>query len=173
MTTTSRARVIHCETRKWPDGPHWEYDAVWLGTDAVGQWIGVAKDTWLSRPGAGFHATAPHVVLVPHDAWWIATFYDDDPERPVDTYVDISTPAAWEGDRVWCVDLDLDVIRGITGRVWIDDEDEFIEHQTTLGYPEEIVAAASASCAEVLRLVQGDEPPFDRATAAAWISRLR
>ncbi|WP_180935649.1 DUF402 domain-containing protein [Nocardioides ungokensis] len=33
------------------------------------------------------------------------------------------------------VDLDLDVVRGRTGRVWIDDEDEFAEHRVRFGYP--------------------------------------
>jgi protein associated with RNAse G/E len=159
--------------RKWPDSPHWEFDGVWLGADAHGQWVGVPTGTWLSRAGAGIHAHADHVTLFPHDAWWSAVFYDDDPARPVDTYVDIATPPSWDGDTVRCIDLDLDVIRGTTGRVWVDDEDEFAEHQVTLAYPAAVVESALASCAEVLRLVQADEPPFARSTAAGWIARLR
>lgn len=159
--------------RKWPDRPHWEYDAVWLGTDAAGQWLGVPSGTWLSRPGAGFHASADHVVLVPHDAWWVATFYDDDPARPVDTYVDMATPSTWDGDTVRCIDLDLDVIRGVHGRVWVDDEDEFAAHRVEYAYPREVVAAAVASCEQVQRLVEADEPPFHRGTAAGWIDVLR
>jgi uncharacterized protein len=159
--------------RKWPDSPHWEFDGVWLGADAQGQWIGVPVGTWLSRPGAGFHATADHVTLFPHEAWWSAVFYDDDPARPVDTYVDIATPPSWDGDTVRCIDLDLDVVRGTTGRVWVDDEDEFAEHQVALAYPLAVVESALASCAEVLRLVGADEPPFAWSTAAGWIARLR
>ena len=37
------------------------------------------------------------------------------------------------------VDLDLGVIRGTTGRVWVDDEDGFAEHRVTVGYPAEVV----------------------------------
>jgi hypothetical protein len=166
-------RTVRFAMRKWPDAPHWEYDAVWLGADATGQWLGVPRGTWLSRPGAGFHATADHVVLVPHDGWWVATFYDDDPDRPVDTYVDISTPTTWEGDGCSCIDLDLDVIRGTTGRVWIDDEDEFAEHRVSLAYPLDVVDTALATCDDVRRQVEADDPPFHRATAAAWIGRLR
>ncbi len=165
--------MVRLETRKWPDSPHWEFDAVWLGADGIGQWVGLPRGTWLSRPGAGFHATAPHVVLVPHDAWWVATFYDDDPDRPVDTYVDITGPATWHGDTIRCVDLDLDVIRGVSGRVWVDDEDEFAEHRLSLGYPDDVVEGAVRSCADVLARVQADAPPFDRAAAAARIARLR
>ena len=161
------------EMRKWPDSPHWEFEGVWLGADAHGQWVGIPRGTWLSRPGAGFHATADHVSLFPHDAWWSAVFYDDDPERPVDIYVDIATPSTWDGDTVRCIDLDLDVIRGTTGRVWIDDEDEFAEHQVELAYPPEVIDAALASCEEVRRLVEADEPPFARSVGAAWIARLR
>jgi protein associated with RNAse G/E len=159
--------------RKWPDSPHWEFDAVWLGADASGQWVGIPAGTWLSRPGAGFHATADHVSLFPHDAWWSAVFYGDDATRPVDTYVDIATPSTWVGDTVRCVDLDLDVIRGTTGRVWVDDEDEFADHRQSLAYPPAVVDRALASCAEVQRLVAADEPPFARSAAAGWIARLR
>lgn len=166
-------RVVRLQTRKWPDSPHWEYDAEWLGADAAGQWIGLRAGTWLSRPGAGFHASADHVVLVPHDAWWLATFYGYDEARPVDTYVDITTPAGWAGDVVSCVDLDLDVIRGVTGRVWVDDEDEFALHRRTLGYPDDLVRHAVAACEEVLAAVESDHSPFDRATALGWVAKLR
>jgi len=169
----SVTRIIEVRNRKWPDSPHWEFDAVWLGADAVGQWVGLPAGTWMSRPGAGMHATAPHVVLLPHDAWWVATFYDDDPDRPYDTYVDITTPVSWTDDEVRCVDLDLDVVRDREGRVWVDDEDEFAEHQVSLNYPLEVIDGALASCAQVLELVSADAAPFSRAHALGWISRLR
>lgn len=166
-------RAIRCEMRKWPDSPHWEFDCTWLGADGTGQWLGLRSGTWMSRPGAGMHASADHVVLVPHDDWWVATFYDDDPDRPFDTYVDITTPATWEGDVVRAVDLDLDVIRGTTGRTWVDDEDEFAAHRASLGYPDDVVSAALASCERVLPAVTADDPPYTRVTAAGWIAKLR
>ena len=55
----------------------------------------------------------------------------------------MATPAVWHGeDLVRAVDLDLDVIRGTTGRVWVDDEDEFAEHRVSLGYPDEVIEQA-------------------------------
>lgn len=171
MTDRRTVRVL---TRKWPDLPHWEFDAVRLGADAHGHWVGVPAGTWLSRPERGFHAWCDHVVLVPHDAWWVATMYGDDADRPVDVYVDIATPSEWsEHDAtVRTVDLDLDVIRDPDGRVWVDDEDEFAEHQRSLGYPTDVVAAAEASCAEVLEAVTDLSGPF-AGVHLDWIARLR
>jgi hypothetical protein len=166
------ARTVRILTRKWPDDPHWEFDAVRLGVDALGQWVGVPKGTWLSRPGKGFTAWADHVVLLPHDGWWVATIYGTDADRPVDFYVDMTTPCVWSEDEIRCVDLDLDVIRETDGRVWIDDEDEFAEHQVTLGYPAEIIAGARASCDEVFAAMSGGAPPFD-GSAARWIAKLQ
>ncbi len=135
------------ECRKWPDDPHWEFDAVHLGVDAHGTWVGITEGTVLASPSRSFHAAADHVTLVPHDAWWLATFYGEDRQRPFDVYVDIATPAVWHGEAlVRSVDLDLDVIRGTTGRVWVDDEDEFAAHRVQLGYPEDVVGQALASC---------------------------
>lgn len=56
--------------------------------------------------------------------------------------------------------------------MWVDDEDEFAEHQVTLGYPGTVVAQARRTCAEVLRRVQTREAPFDDATARRWLDVL-
>ena len=69
------------------------------------------------------------------------------------------------------VDLDLDVICGPTGRVWIDDEDEFAEHRVRFGYPDEVVRAALASCDRVHAAVVGERAPYD-GSADAWLARL-
>jgi uncharacterized protein len=167
-------RIVRVLTRKWPDDPHWEFDAVRLGVDALGHWVGVPKGTWLSKPGKGFTAWADHVVLLPHDAWWVATIYGSDLDRPVDFYVDMTTPCSWsaDGSEVRCVDLDLDVIQETDGRVWIDDEDEFAAHQVVLGYPAEVIAAAEASATEVFAAITAGRAPFD-GSALRWIEKLR
>jgi uncharacterized protein len=171
------SRVVRVVTRKWPDRPHWEFDAIALGADAHGHWVGIPRGTWLARPGAGFHATADHVTLVPHEGWYLATVYGTDTERPVDVYVDVATPSTWSEDRsrVVSVDLDLDVVRGVTGRVWVDDEDEFADHRVAWNYPEEVVESAVRSCRELLEAVSAGRAPFDvpHGTAAEWLARLR
>jgi len=168
------ARPVRVECRKWPDSPHWEFDSVLLGTDAHGTWVGIAKGTLLASPVRAFHATADHVTLVPHDAWWLGTFYGEDPARPFDTYVDITTPAVWHGESlVRAVDLDLDVIRGTTGRIWVDDEDEFAAHRVSLDYPDEVVEQAVASCQDIAAMMKQSVAPFDGATHRDWLARLR
>jgi hypothetical protein len=166
--------TVRVLTRKWPDDPHWEFDAVHLGVDAHGHWVGVPKGTWLSKPDKGFTAWADHVVLLPHDDWWVATIYGSDLDRPVDFYVDMTTPCVWseDGSEVRCVDLDLDVIRETDGRVWLDDEDEFATHQIALGYPAEVIAAAETSASEVFAAITAERSPFD-GSAGRWIARLR
>jgi predicted RNA-binding protein associated with RNAse of E/G family len=165
-------RTVDVRARKWPDSPHWEHEAVALGADGWGQWVGVAKGTWISRPGAGFHAHCDQVVLLPHDDWWVATFYGDDAERPVDIYVDITTPVTWDGDLAHSVDLDLDVVRGLSGQIWVDDEDEFAEHRVSLGYPDDVVKQALAACERVHAALVAGDPPFD-GTARDWLARFR
>jgi hypothetical protein len=166
-------RPVRVECRKWPDAPHWEFDGTLLGVDGHGTWIGVARGTLLASPVRAFQAAADHVTLVPHDAWWLATFYGSDPRRPFDTYVDIATPAVWHHDAlVRAVDLDLDVIKGTTGRVWVDDEDEFAEHRVRLGYPAEVVSSAVSSCESVLAAVSDGSAPFD-GTHTEWLARFR
>ena len=87
-------------------------------------------------------------------------------------YVDITTAAVWAEGVVSCVDLDLDVVRGWTGRVWVDDEDEFAEHRVRYGYPDGVVQLATRSCEQVRLAVESHEPPYDGPTAAHWLGRL-
>jgi hypothetical protein len=152
-------RVVRVLTRKWPDEPHWEFDAVRLGADALGQWVGVPRGTWLSKPGKGFTAWVDHVVLLPYDAWWVATIYGTEADRPVDFYVDITTPCTWSADEseVRCVDLDLDVIR---------------EHQVAFDYPAEVIAGARRSCEEVFTAMSRQAAPFD-GLAGHWLATLQ
>ncbi|CUR58960.1 conserved hypothetical protein [metagenome] len=164
---------------KWGDQPHWEFDAVFLGRDEHGEWAGCPAGTRMSRPGAEYVAPVDQVCLVPQPATgsgsdlarsFLATFHA--PGGQVSLYVDMTTPALWTGEALTAVDLDLDVVRGTTGRVWIDDEDEFAEHRVTLDYPLRIVALASASCDRVHGLVHAGAAPFDAATPQPWFAVL-
>jgi uncharacterized protein len=56
--------------------------------------------------------------------------------------------------------------------VWVDDEDEFAAHRTTLGYPEDVVAMALGSCASVRSAVEAARPPYDVATPRHWLAEL-
>jgi uncharacterized protein len=159
---------------KWVDRPHWEFDAAYLGTDQHGDWLGIRRGTVMTRPGASYVAPTHQVGLVPPPGpdtgrGWLATFHDVD--GPVQVYVDVTTPPAWDGGVVRAVDLDLDVVRGRTGRVWVDDEDEFADHRIRYGYPEDLAAAAMASCDRVHAAVASGQPPFD-GVAAAWLARV-
>ena len=127
---------------KWGGRPHWEFDAVLLGSDDHGDWIGIPAATYMSRPGAEVTTEVDQVSLVPAggpdaDRAWLATFHAVG--GPVNTYVDISTPPTWDGRVLRATDLDLDVVREVTGEVWVDDEDEFAEHQILFSYPDEVV----------------------------------
>lgn len=41
---------------KWGGRPHWRYDAVLLGSDDHGTWLGVPAGTRLTRPGVDLAA---------------------------------------------------------------------------------------------------------------------
>lgn len=159
---------------KWRDRPHWEFDATYLGSDEHGDWLGIPQGTRMSRPGADYVAPTDQVGLVPPvgpDAGrgWLATFHAVG--GPVRVYVDVTTPPAWDGDLLRAIDLDLDVVRGTSGRVWVDDEDEFADHRVALGYPDEVVRAALDSCERVHALVADGAAPYD-GSAEVWLARV-
>ena len=160
---------------KWGGRPHWEHDTTVVGTDEHGTWLGARAGTLVSRPGVSFAASSAFVSVVPPDGAFVATFYaphDKGPGDPVELYVDITTVPTWADGVVTMIDLDLDVVRGRSGRVWIDDEDEFAAHRVALGYPADVVALATSSCDAVHAAVSAGEGPFDQALGRTWLSRL-
>ena len=169
---------VRVQMTKWGERPHWEYDAVLLGSDEHGDWIGVPTGTHMSRPGATYVAQTDQVTLAPAaglaERGFVATFHGAGGHAwariagPVDVYVDITTPPVWDGSTLRAIDLDLDVIRGVPGRVWVDDEDEFADHRVRFGYPEEVVADALAACAHVHTDLSCSNGPFGGASAA-WL----
>lgn len=170
MTTLTPGSPVRIEMQKWGGRAHWSFEAVWLGTDRHGTWLGVPQGTPMERPGMAVTARAAQALLVPDGQGWLATFHA--PGGQVQVYVDMATPAIWHGSVVRAVDLDLDVIRQLDDSVFIDDEDEFAEHRVSLGYPPEIVSLAEAACADVAGMMRTWEPPFDKESSATWLAAL-
>lgn len=166
-------QAVRLESRKWPDRPHWEFDGCRLGEDEHGVWIGLPVSTVLARPGARFVTDQPQATLVPREAGYVATFHLRPGETsPVRTYVDITTVPVWQDATVTMVDLDLDVIQDWAGRVWVDDEDEFADHQVRFGYPADLVQHALTTCATVRATVEAGHPPYDDTSPAHWLAML-
>ena len=159
---------------KWGGRPHWEFDAVLLGTDEHGDWLGIEAGTRMVRPGAEYVAPVPQVGLSPapgpdEDRGWLATFHARGGQ--VQVYVDMTTPPLWEGSTLTAVDLDLDVVRGNSGRVWVDDEDEFAEHRIALDYPTPLVLHATRTCDLVHTAVRGRLAPYD-GCCEPWLAKV-
>ena len=73
------------------------------------------------------------------------------------------------------VDLDLDVVVSRAGDLFVDDEDEFEEHQRLLHYPDEIIVLARSAADQVHAAIAEGVEPFAgvgharlEAAAAAW-----
>jgi hypothetical protein len=171
----SRGDAVRLEMTKWGDTPHWQMDAVYLGHDDAGDWIGFPRGTRMSRPGMTITTENDQVGLVPAAGTavgqaWLATFHG--PGGIVWTYVDMTTVPVWDDHTIHAVDLDLDVIERLDRSVFVDDEDEFEEHRVSLGYPDEIVALATATSDLVRSAVGARLPPFD-GRSAPWLELLR
>ncbi len=165
---------------KWGGQPHWEFPVTYLGRDEHGDWAGIPAVTHFSRPGVDYVSPVDQVTLVPVPGLlsggatgqcdWLASFHADG--GAVDVYVDITTPAVLDGTTLSSIDLDLDVIRGTSGRVWVDDEDEFAEHRTAFGYPEDVAVDAVSTCDLVREAATNGSGPFDGAAPRVWLARL-
>ncbi len=159
-------RRIHIDFRKWPDSRHWQFEMDYLGEDEHGMWLWRAPG-WMAKRGDEPPKTIEHmsVKVITRD-WWTAIW------GPTDLYVDIVTPAIWDGDRVTMIDLDLDVGRRGDGNVEISDEDEFLETPVTLAYPPDIIAQALAATSRIVNQVEARQEPFGE-IAKSWMEKAR
>lgn len=161
---------------KFDGSPHWVTGSVYLGEDEHGAWLGQPTGTHSERPGAAYDAVHDTVVLVP-EAGWVASF-NAWHAKGTRIYVDLTSTPRWtqeaDGWSADAVDLDLDVLdSGIRPVPFIDDEDEFADHQVRYGYPAELVAQVRADADALLDQVTDHKAPFDGATADRWFAVLR
>lgn len=178
--------------RKWDGSPHWANEEVYLGSDMWGDWVGQPVGWRSSRPGREFTAAGPNVTLLPHPdpargaADFALTMYRRHP-HDMRVYIDLAwdlrwtdadatdaaTPAPGMPAFAHGIDMDLDVVR-IDGErgTWVDDRDEWAEHLVQYGYPPEVIAHLEALALDLEQRVRAQHPPFDDATADAWLDRL-
>lgn len=167
---------VHVDYRKWDGSPHWQSDGTVLGADEHGCWVGFPQGTHFERPGAAFDIECDSVSLFP-DAGYTPAFNQPGgrPEQVV-VYVDITTPPVWSraadgGWQVTMIDLDLDVVQRANGFTYVDDEDEFAEHQRKFGYPDDVIQQAEADTRAVFDTLRDSRAPFDD-TGRQWMHRL-
>ena len=161
--------AVQVRFTKWGGERHWEFALEPLGRDEHGWWGGAAVGTRVTRPDRSFDSENDWVVLVPYDKPWSASFYAA-PQR-IEVYVDMTTLPVWDGSVVSMVDLDLDVVLFRDGTLFIDDEDEFAQHQVELGYPPEVVAMARRTADELLAAVRDRTEPFGN-VGRYWLARF-
>lgn len=153
--------------RKYGGALHWNHPGTVLGEDDHGVWVGVPAGTTARKgedPPVQWKNTV--IMLFPRDGWWTASFHL--PPHRTDVYVDVTTVPQWRDGEVTMVDLDLDVILLRDGRLFLDDEDEFAEHQVLLGYPPEVIARAEETARWLMDAVGSGRQPFGGAHAR-WI----
>lgn len=165
--------AIRLQFGKYNGDEHWGFDAVILGRDAHGLWLGVKGGARVARPGIEFAAHGDFVVLVPDEQWWVATFNTapGGKNHDIDLCVDITTPTTVNQGEAFTLDLDLDVVKRTNGVIEIDDEDEFAQHSREMAYPQKLIDAARAAADDIRARVETSAAPFD-GSHEKWLATL-
>lgn len=165
-------RPVTVQFLKNPDVPHWGFEATWLGEDDWGQWIAAPMGTTRWRGDLAKEPTGEDAVFcLPRAGWWHLHYTGAATE--FSHFVDIVTPPRWvSSSRYEMIDLDLDVVRNQSGRVEVQDEDEFEVHQVKYTYTPEMIRRAVEETRLVVKMLEtGSEPFFT--VAESWLARLR
>lgn len=167
---------VHVNFTKYDGRQHWQSDGLLLGADEYGVWVGFAADTEFYRPGRRVTANRDHTLLFPVDRGWVGRLYAEAPEGLIRYYIDLSTVPVWSrtsaGLEASMVDLDLDVVERGGQAPYIDDEDEFLDHQQLFGYPPELVATVRQDADQLLVAVSEGRAPFAEDVVRRWVDAL-
>ena len=145
---------VRIERVKWPDRSHQSVEAIVLGTDEHGTWVGLPSDD--------------EVWCIPDDRWWVACWF----ARADAVAVDVTMPARWGDGGVLLVGLDFRVISK-AGEPRLVGDDDFEENRLAFEYPSTVEAGAREAAEEVLAAVSADVVPFTWESGAGWFSILR
>jgi protein associated with RNAse G/E len=142
----------------------------YLGEDQYGVWLGAPPNS-VSQRGDEPEVTQEqaHVQLFSRDRGFTAIFNDE--PRSTEIYCDVTTPVEFNGDVFTMIDLDLDVIRKRDGSIYIDDEDEFAEHQVKYSYPPDVIEQAQATADWLVTAVATEEPFLT--VFKSWLDKVR
>ncbi|WP_432950332.1 DUF402 domain-containing protein [Kribbella sp. CA-253562] len=162
-----KVRVVY---RKYDGKLHWHQWMTFLGEDQYGVWLGAPAGAIAQRGEEPEIAMPAAVVqLFPRDRWYTASF-NDAPQK-TEIYCDVTTPVTFGDDEFTMIDLDLDVVKRRDGSFYVDDEDEFAEHQVKYDYPADVIRAAQASCDWLASAVLTEEPFLTE--YKAYLDRIR
>ncbi|MFJ5975472.1 DUF402 domain-containing protein [Arthrobacter sp. KFRI-F3372] len=170
-------QLVVARNRKWNGKAHWVVPGRYLGEDRHGWWIFQGTNEFCSRPGAAFYTKSDAVLLVPREGDWVATFYDDAHPGGMRVYIDLAVAHEWSTIRpavteFHVIDMDLDVVHTAGRGVFIDDEDEFVEHRVAMDYPAVLVESLQATADQLYQAVKAQHAPFD-GTDAEWFTKGR
>lgn len=158
----TRERPIRVHSTKYDGSLHYEFEAFLL--DSIGPllrcWVPAGTPV-VSYHGSGAVKTG-FTALFFTDRWF-NVYHQHRPHgrRALEVYVNIGSPATFDGRRLTWVDLDVDVLLERDGIV-IDDEDEFAAHRVRMRYPEDLVERVMETTGEVTRALTHRSFPFDR-----------
>ncbi|MFF0228291.1 DUF402 domain-containing protein [Streptomyces sp. NPDC004629] len=153
----AESNPVLVDVRKYDGTLSAQWTAARLDEDEHGVWLGTAQGVHVSSATGGWTNRFDHVMLIPRDQWWTATFCAlPGPE----VYCDVCTVPQWNTDTgrttLHMVDLDLDVVRPRNGEAYIKDEDEFAEHQVSYGYPDSVSGKALQTSAWLMEALRRD-----------------
>jgi protein associated with RNAse G/E len=156
--------------RRWPGRFVTYKQPLYLLTFSAGDLISPTPDAagpaaWPARYGGE--------IYLFEDRWWNASRARRDGRTWY--YVNIGTPAEFDGETFSYVDLDLDVAWYADGGSWywagerrdggepeVLDEDEFLAHSRSMSYPAAVIKHARDAVEEVLELIRQRAFPFDQ-----------
>ena len=166
--------LIVARAWKYDGAPHWVVPGLYLGSDEYGHWVHQPAGALVARPGTAHLAASDALCLVPHSGLWVATLYSD-ADEDFDVYIDLSMSIGWQQMKrgAWevnSIDMDLDVVRSRSRGVYLDDEDEFIEHAALLGYPAALQQQLREASEWLLEQAGADAAPFNYDHRNRWLA---
>lgn len=144
---------------KYDGSPHRWWRSHIIRADDCGLLLHTPNGTLMNGPKGGWQSRGGNTFF-----WWdrwYNVYQAPDDSTTLRYYVHIATPPALSAGQLVYIDLDVDVIMDITGRVRVEDEDEFATGTVRYGYSDEVIRRVQEATHQVRQLFTQSQSPWN------------
>lgn len=152
--------MVYIQSYKYNGSLHRTWSKGYVLKSEGNQTIVVTNRAWvIESDGRRWYTREPAICFFYDDRWY--NIISMIRKNGIYYYCNIATPSIYDGESIKNIDLDLDI------KVYPDyyydilDEDEFLDHQASMEYDQDIIQIARESTKELTKMIKQKEFPFN------------
>lgn len=152
--------MVYIQSYKYNGSLHRTWSKGFVLRNDGNETIIITYKTWvIEADGRRWFTREPAICFFYDDRWYNVISMIR--KSGIYFYCNIATPIVFDKEAVKNIDLDLDIKVYPDFRFEVLDEDEFVQHQKTMDYDQDIVRIVRSSTKQLSEIIKKREHPFN------------